>query len=131
MVPQSFAGKSEADAFKQIEAQLRGVRLAERRKQFLSDLRRRPGVEILLPEPVRPAMAAGDDPAAGPVNTLVTRSYCRNGDPIIWGGLTRASIRDYLKVQKPAEQSISDDQVNAGFRPASPKQEGSHRKPSS
>ena len=71
MVPQSFAGKSEAEAFKQIETQLRGVRLAEARRRLLADLRRRAGVEILLPEPPRPSMV-GDDPAAGPANALVT-----------------------------------------------------------
>jgi protein-disulfide isomerase len=73
MVPQNFAGKSEADAFKQIDAQLRTVRLAERRKQYMADLRRRAGVEILLPEPPRPAaQMAGDDPAWGPASAPVT-----------------------------------------------------------
>lgn len=71
MVPQSFAGKTEADAFKQIETQLRSVRLAEARRRLLADLRRRAGVEILLPEPPRPSMA-GDDPVAGPANAPVT-----------------------------------------------------------
>jgi|CXWL01.1.fsa_nt_gi protein-disulfide isomerase len=80
MVPQNFAGKSEADAFKQIEAQLRGVRLAERRRQYLGDLRRRAGVEILLPEPARAAsQTVGDDPAwgspAAPVTMLVYSDF--------------------------------------------------------
>jgi protein-disulfide isomerase len=72
MVPQNFTGKSEADAFKQIEVQLRSVRLAEARKKVLADLRRRAGVEILLPEPVRATVAVGDDPVSGPSTAPVT-----------------------------------------------------------
>jgi protein-disulfide isomerase len=73
MVPQNFSGKSETEAFKLIDAQLRSVRLAERRKQYMADLRRRAGVEILLPEPPRPAaQMAGDDPAWGPASAPVT-----------------------------------------------------------
>ena len=72
MVPQNYAGKSEAESFKQIETQLRSVRLAERRKTYLADLRRRAGVEILLEAPKVAVMAAGDDPAIGPANAPVT-----------------------------------------------------------
>lgn len=72
MVPQNFAGKSEAEAFKQIEGQLRTVRLADARKKLLADLRRRAGVEILLPDPPRVTDVKGKDPTIGPANAPVT-----------------------------------------------------------
>ncbi len=104
MVPQNFSGKTEAEAFKQIEGQLRSVRLAEARKRYLADLRRRAGVEILLEGPKVQVMAAGDDPAAGPANapvTLVEYSdfqcpYCSRAYPTI--KQLQAKYKDQLRL---------------------------------
>lgn len=69
--PQSFQGKSEADAVALIEANLRRIRLAEARGKLLSALRAKTPVKIVL-EPPRLAVPASDDPATGPEGAGVT-----------------------------------------------------------
>ena len=103
MVPQNFAGKTQAEAFKLIETQLRSVRLAEARKTYLADLRRRAGVEILLEAP-KVVMAAGDDPSVGPANapvTLVEYSdfqcpYCARAYPTV--KQLQAKYKDQVRI---------------------------------
>jgi protein-disulfide isomerase len=70
-MPQAFAGKSEAEAFAQIEQNLRTVRLSDARRRFYSGLREKAGVRILL-EPPRVTVDASTDPAQGPRDAPVT-----------------------------------------------------------
>lgn len=69
--PQPFAGKSEAEAFAQIEANLKRIRAAEARNKFLGSLRAKTPVRVLL-EPPRLSIEAGDNPAMGPADAPVT-----------------------------------------------------------
>jgi len=62
---------TEADALKRIEAGLRQQRIGERQAEFLSGLRAKADVRILM-EPPRLRLAVGDDPARGPVDAPVT-----------------------------------------------------------
>jgi predicted DsbA family dithiol-disulfide isomerase len=62
---------TEADALKRIEAGLRQQRIGERKAEFLSGLRAKADVHVLL-EPPRLALAVGDDPARGPADAPVT-----------------------------------------------------------
>jgi predicted DsbA family dithiol-disulfide isomerase len=62
---------TEADALKRIEAGLRQQRVGERQAAFLSDLRAKADVHVML-EPPRLALAIGDDPARGPADAPVT-----------------------------------------------------------
>jgi len=73
-VPQNYAGKTEAEAFQMIEQNLRKIRVAEARRRFLADLRKKAGVQVLLKGPVVTAGAAttGGDPVTGPSNARVT-----------------------------------------------------------
>ena len=71
-VPQAYAGKIEAEAFKLIEANLRAVRLAEARRRLLADLRKKYAVQVLIEAPKLVAAIGGDDPSTGPANALVT-----------------------------------------------------------
>ena len=50
-MPQAYAGKTEADAFRMIGENLRSIRLADARKKLVADLRRRAGVQVFLPAP--------------------------------------------------------------------------------
>jgi protein-disulfide isomerase len=68
---QQFAGKSEAEAFAQIEANLNRIRVSESRGKFMSALRRQTPVTILL-EPPRVALNAGENPVLGPADAPVT-----------------------------------------------------------
>jgi len=62
---------TEADALKRIEAGLRQQRIGERQAEFLSGLRAKADVRILM-EPPRLRLAVGDDPARGPADAPVT-----------------------------------------------------------
>ncbi len=61
----------EAVALKQIESSLRLQRAADRRAEFITALKRKAGVRILL-EPPRFAVATGSAPSRGPVDAPVT-----------------------------------------------------------
>lgn len=69
--PQQFAGKSEAEAFSQIESNLRRIRLSEARNRFMNSLREKTPVKILL-EPPRLTIADGDHPSLGPADAPIT-----------------------------------------------------------
>jgi predicted DsbA family dithiol-disulfide isomerase len=69
--PQQFQGRSEAEAFSDIEANLKRMRGFEARKKYMATLRAKGGVRILL-EPPRFAIKAGDDPSKGPADAAVT-----------------------------------------------------------
>lgn len=69
--PQPFQGKSEAEAFAQIEANLKRIRVGEARRRLMSALRAKTPVTVSL-EPPRFEVAAGDDPATGPEGAPVT-----------------------------------------------------------
>ena len=71
-VPQTYAGKTEAEAFKLIEANLRTVRLTEARRKLLADLRKKYAVQVLIEAPKLVAAIGGDDPSTGPANAPVT-----------------------------------------------------------
>jgi len=62
---------TEADALKRIEAGLRQQRTGERQAEFLSGLRAKADVRILM-EPPRLRLAVGDDPTRGPADAPVT-----------------------------------------------------------
>jgi protein-disulfide isomerase len=67
---QQFQGKSEAEAFAQIEANLKRVRIAEARRQLLAATRASTPVRILLEAPRLEVAAEG--PALGPKDAAVT-----------------------------------------------------------
>ena len=62
---------TEADALKRIETGLRQQRMGERQAEFLSGLRAKADVRILM-EPPRLRLAVGDDPTRGPADAPVT-----------------------------------------------------------
>ena len=62
---------SEADALKRIEAHLREQRVGERQAEFLSGLRAKADVRVML-EPPRVAVPVGDNPSRGPLDAPVT-----------------------------------------------------------
>jgi protein-disulfide isomerase len=62
---------TEADALKRIEAGLRQQRTGERQAAFLSGLRAKADVHVML-EPPRLALTVGDDPSRGPADAPVT-----------------------------------------------------------
>jgi protein-disulfide isomerase len=62
---------TEADALKRIEAGLRQQRIGERQAEFLSGLRAKADVHVLL-EPPRLSLTIGDDPARGPADAPIT-----------------------------------------------------------
>jgi protein-disulfide isomerase len=62
---------TEADALKRIEAGLRQQRTGERQAAFLSGLRAKADVHVML-EPPRLALTVGDDPTRGPADAPVT-----------------------------------------------------------
>jgi protein-disulfide isomerase len=69
--PQQFQGKSEAEAFAQIEANLKRIRVGEARRKLLADLKAKTPVSVKL-QPPRVDVAVGDDPASGPTDAPVT-----------------------------------------------------------
>ncbi len=62
---------TEADALKRIEAHLREQRVGERQAEFLSGLRAKANVHVML-EPPRIAVPVGDNPSRGPADAPVT-----------------------------------------------------------
>ena len=62
---------TEADALKRIEAGLRQQRIGERTAEFLSGLRAKADVHVLL-EPPRLTLTIGDDPVRGPADAPIT-----------------------------------------------------------
>jgi predicted DsbA family dithiol-disulfide isomerase len=62
---------TEDDALKRIEAGLRQQRIGERQAEFLSGLRAKADVHVLL-EPPRLKLAVGDDPTRGPADAPIT-----------------------------------------------------------
>jgi protein-disulfide isomerase len=62
---------TEADALKRIEAGLRQQRIGERQAEFLSGLRAKADVHVLL-EPPRLSLTIGDDPVRGPADAPIT-----------------------------------------------------------
>jgi len=62
---------TEADALKRIEAGLRQQRIGERKAEFVSGLRAKADVHVML-EPPRLALTLGDDPTRGPADAPVT-----------------------------------------------------------
>lgn len=68
---QQFQGKSEAEAFSQIEANLKRVRLLEARSRLLSSLRAKTAVKVMLAPP-RTKVEVGDAPSMGPLDAAVT-----------------------------------------------------------
>jgi protein-disulfide isomerase len=62
---------TEADALKRIEAGLRQQRIGERKAEFLSGLRAKADVHVLL-EPPRLTLTIGDEPVRGPADAPIT-----------------------------------------------------------
>ena len=62
---------TEADALKRIEAGLRQQRVGERQADFISGLRAKADVHVML-EPPRLTLAVGDDPTRGPADAPIT-----------------------------------------------------------
>jgi protein-disulfide isomerase len=68
---QRFGTTAEAEALKQIEQGLRGQRLRDRRAAYVTELRAKAKVKVML-EPPRLTIATGDNPAKGPADAPVT-----------------------------------------------------------
>jgi protein-disulfide isomerase len=117
--PSRFGGMNENQALAQIEANLKQGRLADARRRFVGDLRKRAGVTILLSAP-RAAVDAARGPskgsAAAPI-TIVEFSdfqcpYCRKGADTLkrieerYGDKVRIVFRDFpLPMHKDAPKA--------------------------
>jgi len=69
--PQQYAGKSETEAFAIIQVNLKRIRIAEARNRFVTSLRQKTPVKIMLSAP-RLAIPTGDHPTRGPAKAPVT-----------------------------------------------------------
>jgi protein-disulfide isomerase len=103
---------TEADALKRIEAGLRQQRIGERQAGFLSGLRAKADVHVML-EPPRLSLTIGDDPVRGPADAPVTIvefsdfqcPFCARGTATLkkleaaYPGKIRVVYRDFPLVQ--------------------------------
>jgi protein-disulfide isomerase len=106
--PSAYQGKSEPEALAQIGTNLRRLRTTEARRKFLTALKEKAGVKILL-EPPRVAISTADDPSLGPTGAQVTVvefsdfecPYCARVAPSLkalrerYGDRIRVVFRDY------------------------------------
>ena len=119
--PQPYAGKSEAEAFALIDANLKRIRLADARRRLLASIRSKTSVKVLLEAP-RVEIAAVDGATMGPKTAPVTIvefsdfqcPYCARAQPILkdlmqrYDGKVRLVFRDFpldmhAQAQKAAE----------------------------
>lgn len=118
-MPQSYAGKPEAEALAQIERNLTNLRTSEARRRFYGDLRERAKVKVLLEAP-RMAVDASSDPAKGPSDAPVTIvefadfqcPACRTASQTLrrvqerYGAKVRVVFRDFpLPIHKQAAKA--------------------------
>ena len=88
-VPQTYAGKTEAEAFKIIGEKLRSIREADARRKLLANLRKKANVQVLLAPP--PRDASNPDPYVGSETATVTFveysdfqcPFCQRAFPVV------------------------------------------------
>ncbi len=118
--PQAFQGRSQSEAFAQIDANLRRIRTSEAREKLLRSLRAKTPVKILL-EPPRFAVVATDSPTVGPETAPVTIvgfsdfqcPYCSRVVPTLkqlgerYAGKIRIVFRDFplTTIHKDAQKA--------------------------
>lgn len=107
-----FGSVPEAEAMKRIEGGLRSQRLRERETAFVTELRRKSDIKILL-DPPRHRIDVGDDPVRGPADAPITIvefsdfqcPFCSRVNPTLkrleetYAGRIRVVFRDFPLLQ--------------------------------